>query len=105
MKYVHIVTYKPVEDEYITRATCVVSEDGASAECTGDEGIVQELQMGVFSPGADGAVMPSDGIAFLEALRFEYKTPTLFASDTVDGDKVRPFEPPADLDLTADKAA
>lgn len=104
MKYVHIVTYKPVEDEYMTRATCVVSEDGAPAECTGDDGIVQELKIGVFSPVAEGAVMPADGVAFLEALRFEYRIPSLFASDVIDGDDVRPYEPPKPRDLTADQS-
>jgi len=105
MKYVHIVTYKPAEDEYTTRATCVVSEDGAPAECSGDEGIVHELQMGVFSPVSEGAVSPADGVAFLEALGFEYKTPSLFASDVMDGNDVQPYEPPPARDLSADKAA
>ena len=44
-------------------------------------------------------VTPKDGEAFLKALQWIYKQPTLFATAVLEGDKVEPYDLPAPTKL------
>lgn len=94
MKYVHIIAMDPKTGEIETRATCACAEDSSPAECRGDEALVERLGIGVFHPTLRRNMVPDDGIDFLSALRFEFKHPSLMASDVIEGETVEPYTLP-----------
>jgi len=91
MKYVHIVAFDPATQRADTKATCVLDNGSTVVDCRGDEALAAELRSGVADQARMLMVTPRDGEAFLAALKWTYRQPTLFATSVMEGDSAQPY--------------
>ena len=86
MKWVHIYKREFGSGQAKIAVTCVL-RDGA-IEMQGDEQIIARLKTGILVPSAGRELTPNDGERFLTALKNEYRSLKLVATDVQEGEQV-----------------
>jgi hypothetical protein len=74
-------------DEIELVARCILTPDGVQIE--GEDRLAERLKGGVYSPLLGRRVVPAEGEPFLEALRFEFKSLHLTATEVQSGEELR----------------
>jgi hypothetical protein len=87
MKWVHI--YKRDLGALTAKiiVTCILTPDGR-VQMTGDQDMITRLRRGVLIPAESRLVTLEDGEDFLQALRYEYRSINLAATDVQEGKEV-----------------
>lgn len=88
MKTVRIGRYNRTTKDTDILATITLADDGMVAIDGTDKVLVEDLRSGVTVPGEKTALVPEDGLPFLEALSVVFRNPqTFIAGPVIEGEQ------------------
>lgn len=94
-KYVHIVSMTVEAGVPVAKSVATVVFEGGTVHIEGDSQVADQLRSQPIITAGSRAVLPAEGLAYLQALSMRYRSAALVATGVLEGEQVEPYKQPS----------